>query len=188
VTESGQPAVRAPAPKPPVNWKRRSLIIGVGIVLLVIAYFIAKAFLPRWWAQRIGSQVGGSFAGGIWWGLFYGVIFTLLPLLIAWQAIRRKWPMPARIAVVVLALIVAAPNLMTLGIVLGTGSASHAAQRILDVDGPAFRGATLVGVIFAVLFGAFLLFLMESRRRRTIQLRKLQGDQRRRDTEARNPQ
>jgi hypothetical protein len=177
-------AGRAPAAKPPVNWKRRILIIAIGVVLLVIGYFIAKAFLPRWWAQRIGSQVGGSFAGGIWWGLFYGVIFTLLPLVIAWQAIRRKWPVPVRIAVVVLALLVAAPNLMTLGIVLGTGSASHAAQRILDVDGPAFRGATLVGVIFAVLFAGFLLFLVESRRRRTIQLRKLQGDRRSQRPEA----
>ncbi len=168
---------------PPVNWKRRFIVGSVAVVLLVIGFFIVRAFLPRWWAQRVGSQVGRSFAGGIWWGLFYGIIFTLVPLLIAWQAVRRRWSIPTRIVIVAAALLVAAPNLMTLGIVLGSGNAAHAGQRILDVDAPAFRGASLIGAICAVGFACFLWFLVWSRRRRKIQIDKLKGAARQRDAE-----
>jgi hypothetical protein len=178
-----EPQAAARNQAPPVNWKRRFIIGGSGLVLLVIGFFIVRAFLPRWWAQRVGSQVGGSFAGGIWWGLFYGIIFTLVPLLIARQAVRKRWNIPVRIVIVAAALLVAAPNLMTLGIVLGSGSAAHAGQRILDVDAPAFRGASLIGAICAVAFGCFLLFLIWSRRRRKIQIDKLKGEARRRDAE-----
>ncbi len=45
---------------------------------------------------------------------------------------------------------IAIPNLMTLSIVLGNNNAAHAGERILDVDAPAFRGASLVGAIAAV--------------------------------------
>jgi hypothetical protein len=172
------------APQPPVNWKRRIIIGAVAVVLLVLLFFFLRAFLPRWWAQRIRSQVGGSFAGGVWWGLFYGVIFTFVPLLIAWQAIRRRWSVPLRITVVVVALLFAAPNLMTLGIVLGAGNAAHAGQRILDVDAPAFRGASLIGAICGAAFAGFLIFVFWSRERRKIQIEELQSEARRRDAQS----
>ncbi|QIS02926.1 permease [Nocardia brasiliensis] len=132
----------------------RTWIIGglALLALLVVAYFILSAFIPRWWAQRIAEMVNGSFAKGIGWGLVYGVICTFVPLLLLLFAVRvwrrRAGRFLAGVAVV-LAALVAIPNLMTLTIVLGGSNAAHAGQRILDVDAPAFRGAALVGAIAA---------------------------------------
>jgi len=66
---------------------------------------------------------------------------------------------------IVVALLVAVPNLLTLGIVLGTGSGSHAGDRILDVEAPAFRGATLAGALIAAGLIAIVWYLGASRRR-----------------------
>jgi len=49
--------------------------------VLVIVYFILAAFLPRWWAERIGELSDKGFARGITWGLFFGGLCTLVPLL-----------------------------------------------------------------------------------------------------------
>lgn len=48
---------------------------------------------------------------------------------------------------IVVALLLAMPNLLTLWIVVGVSRAASAGDRILDVNAPAFRGATLVGAI-----------------------------------------
>ena len=53
--------------------------------------------------------------------------------------------------------------LMTLGIVLGVGSGAHAGERTLDVEAPAFRGATLAGAILAGLLATYLWYLLASR-------------------------
>lgn len=54
----------------------------------------------------------------------------------------------------IVAVIVALPNLLTLSVVLGGNSAAHAGERIMDVDAPGFRGASLAGAIIGVV--AFL--------------------------------
>jgi MFS family permease len=174
----------APAAAVRVNWKRRIILGLIGVVLLVIAYFFSVSFFPRWWAQRVGSQVNKSFASGVLWGLFYGVIFTAIPLLVARQAIRRRWRRQTRIGIVVAALVLALPNLLTLGIVLGSGNASHAGQRILDTEAPAFRWATLFGAIAGLLVALGIQYLVASRRRRGRELKKLRDEVRRRDEEA----
>ena len=146
------------------NWRRRLILSAVaagGIVLLALA---ASATIPRWWAQRIGEQVDGSIVTGTWLGLFYGFVFTLLPLLVVAAALRwrRTWRVLA-IALTV-AVVLAIPNLLTLGIVVGTGNAAHAGDRILDVEAPAFRGGSLAGaLVAAALVG--LVFLLVSRGR-----------------------
>lgn len=76
-------------------------------------YFVAAAFLPRWWAQRVGDQVHGSFSAGILWGLFYGIVFSFFRLLLAWQIRRRPLPWQVRTGMVVVALLLAIPNLLT---------------------------------------------------------------------------
>ena len=165
-------------------WKRRVIFGLIGIVLLVAGYFFSVSFFPRWWAQRVGSQVNKSFAAGVLWGLFYGVIFTAIPLLVARQAIRKRWRWQTRIGIVAAALVLALPNLLTLGIVIGTGNAAHAGERILDVDAPAFRWATLFGVIGGVVVAGTIQYLVTSRRRRGRELRELRSEVRRRDDEA----
>jgi glucan phosphoethanolaminetransferase (alkaline phosphatase superfamily) len=150
---------------PGPDWGRRALWIGGGLVVVVIAVLIASATVPRWWAHRIGDQVDGSITQGTTLGLVYGFVFTFLPivaivLILRW---RRTWK--TILAAVLIGVVLALPNLMTLSIVVGRGNAAHAGDRTLDVDAPAFRGASLVGAIVAGLLLVFVGWLMVSRDR-----------------------
>jgi glucan phosphoethanolaminetransferase (alkaline phosphatase superfamily) len=146
------------------NGKRTLILGGVAVVLLVAAYFILGAFIPRWWSQRIGSAVHGSFTTGTVMGLCIGFAFTLIPLFVLTLALRPKTHWKLRVTWLVLALILAAPNLCTLGVVAGDGSGAHAGQRTLDVNAPAFRGASLVGVLVAAALYLVLMFFILRRR------------------------
>lgn len=128
---------------------------GIVIVVLVVVGMFLAALVPRWWAQRMGNVIDGRITLGSFIGLVAGVIGTLLPfVLVRWAWSVREKQAPA-IFLLVLALALALPNLMTLWVVLGRGSAAHAGERILDVDGPGLRGGTLVGAFFGtVLFVA----------------------------------
>jgi hypothetical protein len=147
------------------DWRRRTAWAAVALVVIVLAGLVASATVPRWWAQRVGDQVNGSITQGTLLGLFYGFVFTLLPIAILVLVLR--WRMTWRWVVValVLAILVALPNLMTLGIVLGRGNAAHAGDRILDVEAPAFRGGTFAGALLACLLVGFVLYLLISRDR-----------------------
>lgn len=171
-----------PAPRPPL--RRRLILVGVTVVVVVVAYFIGAATLPRWWAHRIGDQVDGSMAAGIGLGLFYGVVFTFVPLFILTFALRRRRSWKARGWLAAAAVVLALPNLLTLGIVLGTGSAAHAGERTLDVEAPDFRAATLAGAIIALLGVLGVRYLMLSRRRAKDRESALRGELRTRDEAA----
>jgi hypothetical protein len=150
---------------PGPSWSRR---VGIGVALVVVVTLLAllgAAFLPRWWAQRIGDQVNGSITTGGFLGVFYGFVFTLLPLVVLWLVFRflRNWR--SRAVGVAFVVLLAVPNLLTLGIVLGTGNGAHAGDRILDVEAPAFRGGTLAGALLAIAFLGGAWFLIRSRRR-----------------------
>lgn len=176
-------------PPPPAGTPlgRRLLLLAGAVVAIVVVYFIAAATIPRWWAQRIGDQVDGSIAAGTALGLFYGFVFTFVPLLVLSFAARRGRPWRARAWLAVAAVVLALPNLMTLGIVLGTGSAAHAGERILDVDGPNFRAFTLVGAILGALAVVGVRYLMASRRRARGREAELRAELRRRDDAERAP-
>lgn len=153
-----------------VDLGRRALVAGCLVGSVIVAGFLASVTVPRWWAHRIGDQVDGSITQGVLVGLCYGFVFTLLPLLVIVGVLRwrRTWKTIAFAVIVALAL--ALPNLMTLGIVVGRGSASHAGDRTLDVEAPAFRGASLAGVLLAVLLTAFIVHLLISRAARRQEL------------------
>jgi hypothetical protein len=135
-------------------------VVG-GIALIA---FIGAAFVPRWWAHRIGGQANESFAGGIMLGLFYGFVFTALPILLIVWGIRRRRSARAWLFIVGGAVLLALPNLFTLGIVFGRNSAAHAGDRTLDVEAPGFRGASLGGALVALAAVGFLVYLLRSRR------------------------
>jgi hypothetical protein len=161
----GRPAVEAVAIEDGPNWRRRLGVAAGLVVIVLLGGLVASATVPRWWAHRVGDQVDGSITQGILVGLFYGFLFTLLPLTILvavllWRR-RVKW----LVAALVVAFLAAAPNLMTLGIVLGNGNASHAGDRILDVEAPAFRGASLAGALAGAALVLFVSYLVVSRRR-----------------------
>lgn len=180
--ERAAPAESTPA-RAPSRW-RRNLVLLVGVlVAAILAYFIGGAVLPRWWSHRIGDQVDGSQIAGTGVGLFYGFVFTLAPLLVLWLAVRRKRSWRFRGWVAAVALLLAAPNLLTLGIVVGDGNAAHAGERTLDVEAPNFRAATLAGAIVALLAFVALRWLLTSRRRTRARERGLRDELRARDDE-----
>jgi hypothetical protein len=157
------------------SWLKRVILFASLGAVLVIVYFILAAFIPRWWAERIGGLSDGRFARGITWGLFFGGLSTLVPLLLVLLAVlvwrKRGGRVIAGIADL-LALLFALPNLMTLSVVFGGNSAAHAGERIMDVDAPGFRGASLVGTIVAALVFVGVVVLTIQYRRRGRQLAK----------------
>lgn len=164
-----EPDRRTPPPREG-TFKRRAITAAVVVVGALVAWWIIAATVPRWWAQRIGNVIDGRLTYGTFVGVVVGLLFTAVPLAVLWAGWRwRKgwrdggWK---RFAVfVVVAALLATPNLATLGIVFGTRSAAHAGERILDVDGPGFRGGSLVGAVLGALAVGGVMWLAGSRRR-----------------------
>jgi hypothetical protein len=173
---SGEPRLRI--------WAKRA-VVGIVIAgLLILAGFLGASFVPRWWSHRIGGQVRGSITAGIFLGLVYGFLFTALPLVALWWGLHKRRSWRAWGAWLGVAVLLALPNLLTLGIVLGSGGASHAGERTLDVDAPGFRGGSLAGAIVAVVAVALLLYLLISGRRSRLQLRRAREQLKNREREA----
>jgi hypothetical protein len=171
-----------PSDVDPQRWVKR---LVWGLVAIAAAYglaLVAAAFFPRWWAQRVADQVNGDLTSGILWGLFYGFVFTLVPLLLVAQLRRRFFSWTWRGILLVVAVLLATPNWFTLSIVVGSGNAAHAGERILDVDAPGFRVASAIGAAGAAGLVVLLLVtgVLASRRRR--QVRDLKGRLHERET------
>ena len=159
MSESQTPA------EPQTDWAHRLKVWGGITVLVLLGLLIGAAFIPRWWAQRVGDQANESFTGGIMLGLFYGFVFTILPVLLIIWGIRRRRSGRMWLWILGGAMLLALPNLLTLGITLGPGSGAHAGDRTLDVEAPGFRGATLGGALLAVAAIGFIWYLLSSRSR-----------------------
>ncbi|WP_027503375.1 hypothetical protein [Rhodococcus sp. UNC363MFTsu5.1] len=176
-TTGAAPAGKAGMP----GWARKVVAGLILAVVLVITYFILAAFLPRWWAQQAGALSSGSFTRGIAWGLMYGVLCTVVPLLLfylAWRVRGRKHGRVVQVVAVILGIVAALPNLLTLTVVFGGNTAAHAGERILDVDAPGFRGASLVGAIIGALAFAVFVARSVSYRRRGAELARMRGEER----------
>lgn len=132
--------------KPTARWVRRGVFILVAVVVVLIAYRAGSSFMPRWWAQRVGAQADGRFTAGVLWGLFYGFTFTFIPVLLLFQVRRRFLNWKAKVVVALLAFVLAAPNWLTLAVVVANSNAAHAGERIFDVEAPGFRRASAIGV------------------------------------------
>jgi hypothetical protein len=161
--------VRPPAASLPEDrnrsWKRKLIVTAVVVVAVLVGVLVASATIPRWWAHQIGDQVDESIVRGTLVGLFYGFLFTILPLLVLGAILRWRRSLRALVVAGAFALLLAIPNLLTLGIVLGTGNAAHAGERTLDVRAPAFRGASLAGALLAIGLLALIAYLTYSRDR-----------------------
>ncbi|WP_072802661.1 permease [Rhodococcoides yunnanense] len=153
------------------SWLNKTIVIAIGVVALVIAYFILAALVPRWWGIKMSQVADQTFTRGIFWGLTFGILCTLVPLLLfvaAWSVRKRRGGKVTAIVAVVLAVAAAVPNLMTLSIVLGNGNAATAAAQNMNTGAPGFRGATAVGAVIALVLFALLVFVfVRGRRRRT---------------------
>jgi MFS family permease len=152
-------------PREEGHFLRRVVVAAVIVVVLVLGFFIGSAVIPRWWAQRISNVIDGRIVFGSFLGIVFGFLFTFLPLVLLRLGLRFRKGRRRALALVAAAVALAAPNLATLGIVLGSGDAAHAGERILDVDGPGFRGGSLVGAILGGLAALGLAWLVRSRRK-----------------------
>ncbi len=148
------------------------VIVGVAYV----AYLMSAAFFPRWWAQRVADQVNGSVTRGTTWGLFYGFVFTAVPLLLLVQVRRGFFNWTWRGIVALVAIALAAPNWLTLSVVAGNSNAAHAGERIFDVDAPGFRAATLIGVVVGVFLVIVFTVLSARLKGRRNEVKRLKGE------------
>lgn len=157
------------------NWTLRILLVLLLLASVATAYIVGTTLVPRWWAHRVGNRIDGSITAGTLYGLFLGFVFTFVPLVLARQ-LFRKVGNAVRIALLLVALVVAAPNLMTLSIVVGNGSGAHAGDRILDVDGPGFRVGTAWGAAIAVVLAVGVFAWTWKWRRDRRQLKSLKAE------------
>lgn len=133
---------------------RWGLRIGLGVaavIILAIVYLVVLLFLPVWWATRVTNQTQGSVTSGIILGLTYGFVFTFVPLLIAWQARYKKVSWPWKAVIVVLAIIVAIPNLLTLSIYANSSGAAAKARSMIDISATWFPSWTMGGAAAALI-------------------------------------
>lgn len=153
----------------------------VGVIALVLVYLFAVTVIPRWWPQRVGDVVNGKLTGGSIAGVVIGLIFTVLPLLVLWTGWRMRDGWRRGLWFVVLAAVLALPNLATLGVVWGSGNAAHAGERVFDTEAPGFRGGSLIGVILGALLVGWIVWLSNSRRRNRARARDYKDELRRRN-------
>jgi signal transduction histidine kinase len=157
------------------TWVNRAVLALVLVALAYVAYAVSAAFFPRWWAQRVGDQVAGRLTAGTLWGLFYGFVFTFVPLLVLAQMRRRFLSWTWRFIVLVVAVLLAVPNWLTLSVVAGNSKAAHAGERIFDVDAPGFRVATTFGAVGGAVAALLLVGVSMRLGRRRRQVRDLKG-------------
>lgn len=175
------------------RWLRRLVLAFALIAGAYAVYLISAAFFPRWWGQRMGDLASGDLTRGTMWGLFFGFVFTFVPLLIVGQLYRRFLSWTWRGILLVLAVVLATPNWLTLAVVVGSSNAAHAGERIMDVDAPGFRNATAIGVgvavvLFVVLLATGLRSRWQKRRVRDLRGRLAERDQETQDRPRAEPE
>jgi len=164
---SGAPgAGHAAAPGP--AWAAVAVLLVVPVLAAAAA---TSTLLPVWWATLIGSRIGRDPAGGIALGMTAGFACTLAPLLAAWPACRYRAGRPRKAAALAAALaavlLLAAPNLLTLGICFGTSGSARQARRMLGAEAGWFMLWTLYSAIAAALVFAAMVVLWTAWRRWT---------------------
>lgn len=134
--------------------------IGNGLMFVLLLVFVAAGAFLGWiiaitvgfrvWANWLGDRIDGSMLEGTLWGLSLGFFFSVIPLIIARQALRRRLSFVARLVILAIALVLALPNIATLAIHFGSGKGAHAGQRIFDVDAPGVIVGSYVGIAIGV--------------------------------------
>ncbi|MBM7368781.1 hypothetical protein [Gordonia hydrophobica] len=153
---------------PTLSTKTKVIIGVVTLVIVVIGYFFLQRFLPEWWARSMAHRIDGSFVSGTSYGLLFGILGSAVPLILGLLAVLSIGVGPKNalswgLGVIALAFLI--PNLLTLGVVIGDGNGATIGRRNLDVFAPAFRGATLIGVIVGIAIGIAADFYLIGRRR-----------------------
>ncbi|MET3369832.1 UNVERIFIED_CONTAM: heme exporter protein D [Jeotgalibacillus campisalis] len=168
------------------NWGVKTILILVAVLVAVAAYFILGAVLPRWWSDVIAGQIRRDLGASVLVGMFYGSVFTFVPLLVAWQATRKAVSWPWKIALVLVAVAIATPNLLTAGIAFGSTESAHAGQRTLSMDAGFFTTWTAISAVAAVVVFIAVTILWALWRRRGKQMKVLRQAENQRVRAAKN--
>ncbi|MGO3325585.1 permease [Gordonia sp. (in: high G+C Gram-positive bacteria)] len=148
---------------------KNKVILGIGtVIIVVIAYFILQRLLPDWWGTRMGTRIDRSLTSGTLWGLFYGILGSAVPLMLGLLAVFSIGKTSKNVGswlMGIVALLLLIPNLLTLAVTIGGGQGAKAGRLQLDLLGPGFRGATLIGVIVGIVIGVAVDFYLLGRRR-----------------------
>ncbi|WP_159797104.1 hypothetical protein [Puerhibacterium puerhi] len=177
VTGGGSSAAAEPAPAR--DWRavaRRAVLWFLVAAIVLVVFWLLARYLPGWWAGTVGDLVHGEFSLGAWWGLFFGTVFTFLPVIVIGQTIRPwdGWEPP--VLLTGLGLLLAAPNWLTLWVAVGPNPSARAARLVLHADAPGFGGGTGWGALIGAALGVALLLLWRGWRRRGRELRAMRHE------------
>lgn len=138
---------------PTPRWGLRIGLGAAAVAVAIAAYLVLSAFLPVWWATTIKGQANGDLGTGLLLGLFYGFVFTFVPLMVLWQARHKKVSWPWKAAIFGAAILLATPNLLTLGIYASNSASALKARNMIDNDATWFPSWSLgAAVAAAVMF------------------------------------
>jgi hypothetical protein len=134
--------------------------IGNGLMFVGLLVFLAVGALLGWliaiwlgfgmWAHFLGNRVDGEMLNGTLWGLSLGFVCSVIPLIIARQALRRRLSFVFRLVIVAIALVVALPNIATLSIRFGSSRPSHISERVLSTEAPGIYVGSYIGIAVGV--------------------------------------
>lgn len=140
-----------------------SVVACVAVATVVASLTLGPPF-ARAWAHWVARHLGGDFETGVVVGFvtgLLGIAVTLFAALMSSLAWRRRGGPALSLGIGAIALLAVLPGAVNLSIAVGAaGSGVRAAGRILDVDGPAFRGAWVAGSVAGLslyMVGALLL-------------------------------
>ncbi len=153
----------------------RVIVAAAALVVALAGTAIAASMLPLWWAHRVSAVADGTSTVAVPAGLTCGTVGTLLALLVWRRMLRRGVRRRVRGVLLLIGLLFALPDLMTLGIVVGSDVNAVEARRVVDAGAPGFRGASLLGALAGVVLAVALTALLAGRRRNRRRIRALEA-------------
>lgn len=131
---AGVPGPAAAKKKMP-PWLLRTIVGSAAAAVLVVAYLIASVTVPLAWATSIRDQTGGKLGNAVPLGMFYGFVFSFVPVAVGWQGHHKRLNKWLRIVVLGLAVLLTVPNLLTLGVLYGTTGSANDARSVWTTGG-----------------------------------------------------
>lgn len=160
-------------------WLLRTIVAVVAIVVLVLAYYIASVTVPLAWATSVRDQTGGKLGNAIPLGMFYGFVFSFVPVTVAWQARRRRLNKWVRVVVLVVAVLLTLPNLLTLAVLYGTTASAVDARSIWTTGGANWFGTwSQIFMVAGVVCAVAVIFLSRAWIRRGRKIRQIKAAER----------